>query len=414
MQLKNKIENFIKRNVTIRKIARKIYYLKCNFQYNRITKRIEVDEKLIVFASFNGRSYCDSPKALYNYIINDDKYNNYKFIWAFKDIEKHRFLEKNKNTKLVDINSKEFLKILGKAKYWIFNYKIQDFIFPKENQIFVQCWHGTPLKRLGCDLEHFNNAMNSISEIRKRYQMEASKFSYFISPSKFATEKFISTWDLKRIDKTDIIIEEGYPRNDFLINYTENDIIKIKQKLNLENINKKIILYAPTYRDNQHSTQIGYTYETKVDFDMLQQKLSDEYIILFRAHWLVAQDFNFEKYKDFIIDVSNYDDINELYVISDLLITDYSSVFFDFANLKRPILFYMYDLEDYRDNIRGFYLDIEDLPGKIINKEEELVKEIKSVTKHFKYSEKYRQFNEKFNYLDDGQASKRVIEKIFK
>ena len=141
--------------------------------------------------------------------------------------------------KTTDIKSKEFFKTLGKAKYWIFNYKIQDYIFPRENQVFVQCWHGTPLKRLGCDLEHFNNAMNSISEIRQRYHLEASKFSYFISPSKFATEKFISTWDLEKINKTDIMIEEGYPRNDFLINYTEKDVKRIKEMLGIDNINKK-------------------------------------------------------------------------------------------------------------------------------------------------------------------------------
>ena len=172
-------------------------------------------------------------------------------------------------------------------------------------------------------------------------------------------------------------------------------------------------MYAPTYRDNQHSTDIGYIYDAKVNFDKLQKELADEYIILFRAHWLVTQEFDFKKYENFIINVSDYDDINELYVISDLLITDYSSVFFDFANLKKPILFYMYDLEDYRDKIRGFYLDIKELPGKILKTEDELIEQIVYKTSNFKYDKKYRKFNDKYNYLDDGQASKRVIEKIF-
>ena len=417
MKLKKKIKKIVKdimkKSVFLRKIIRKVHFLRYSFKYNRITKKIQVDDKTIIFACFNGRSYCDSPKALYNYMLSDEKYNDYKFIWAFKTVEEHDFLKNNPNTELVAVNSKEYFKAMGKAKYWIFNYKIADYIYPKENQVFIQCWHGTPLKRLGCDLEHFNNALNSISEMKKRYHMEAEKFTYFLSPSKFATEKFISTWDLKHLGKENIMIEEGYPRNDFLINYTKEDIQKIKEKLNLINTNKKIILYAPTYRDNQHSSGIGYTYETKVNFDKLKEELSDEYILLFRAHWLVAQSFDFAKYKDFVIDVSNYDDINELYVISDLLITDYSSVFFDYANLKRPILFYMYDLEDYRDNIRGFYLDLEELPGKILKTEGELIQEIKSISNQFEYTKKYQDFNKKFNYLDDGQASKRVIERIF-
>lgn len=411
MNIKNKIRDFIKKHVFIRKIARKVNFFFKKIKYDVITKKQKVNDKLIVFASFNGRSYCDSPKAIYNYLINSNEFNDYNFVWAFSDTEEHKFLEENKNTKVINIKSNEFLKILGQAKYWIFNFKIQDYIFPKNNQVFVQCWHGTPLKRLGCDLEHFNNAMNSISEIRKRYEIEASKFSYFLSPSDFATEKFMTAWN---IQNNDIMLQDGYPRNDFLINYTNKDIQQIKEKLKLNNINKKIILYAPTYRDNQHTAGIGYTYETEVDFEKLRKELSDEYIILFRAHWLVAQNFDFEKYKDFVLDVSNHDDINELYVIADMLITDYSSVFFDYANLKRPIIFYMYDLEKYRDDIRGFYLNLDELPGKIIEKDDELIEEIKNMSKKFEYNEKYKKFNEKFNYLDDGQASKRVVEKVLR
>lgn len=413
MNINNFIKNFIKKHPIIRKIARKISFYKDKIKYQIITKNIKVDDKLIVFGCFNGRSYCDSPKALYNYMLADKKFNDYKFIWAFSNPEEHKFLENNKNTQVINVTSKKFLQTLGRAKFWIFNYKIQDYIFPKENQIFVQCWHGTPLKRLGYDLEHFNNAMNTVSEIRRRYHIEASKFSYFLSPSKFASEKFATAWDLEKTNRKNIILEEGYPRNDFLINYSKEDVARIKKILNIEEDNRKILLYAPTYRDNQHNASIGYTYKTEVDFDKLRGELSKEYIILFRAHWLVAQEFNFEKYKDFIIDVSNYDDINELYIISDMLITDYSSVFFDYANLKRPIIFYMYDLEEYRDELRGFYLSLEELPGNIIKEETKLIEEIKFLTNKFEYDERYKCFNNKYNYLDDGKASKRVIQKVF-
>ena len=126
-------------------------------------------------------------------------------------------------------------------------------------------------------------------------------------------------------------------------------------------------------------------------------------------------EFNFEKYKGFVYNASDVDDINDLYVISDMLITDYSSVFFDYANLKRPIIFYMYDLEYYRDKSNGFYFDVEEnLPGKIVKTDDDLIDEIIRVSKEFKYDEKYKQFNEKFNYLDDGEASKRVVETVIK
>lgn len=414
MSLKKRIVKQIKENVFLRKIARKVNFEINKIGYRRMAKKISVDENLIIFACFNGKSYCDSPKALYEYMTQHKEFQNYRYTWAFEDVEAHNFLKKNNNTEIIDIKSKDYKKTLARAKYWILNYKIQDYIFPKKDQIFVQCWHGTPLKRLGCDLEHFNNAMNSIEEIRKRYDIEASKIKYFLSPSAFASEKFITAWNLENSHKKDIILQEGYPRNDFLKNYKEDDINRIKEKLNLKNCKKKIILYAPTYRDNQHSANIGYTYQTEVNFDQLKEKLEKDYIILFRAHWLVAQDFHFEKYKEFMIDVSRWDDINELYVIADLLITDYSSVFFDYANLKRPILFYMYDLKEYRDEIRGFYLNLEELPGDIVENEKDLIEKIIKQTSQFQYNEKYRKFNEKFNYLDDGQASKRVLDRIFR
>ncbi len=233
-----------------------------------------------------------------------------------------------------------------------------------------------------------------------------------MSPSKFATEKFISAWNLKQIGKENIIIEQGYPRNDFLYNYTKQEEEKIKEKLGLQHNHKKIILYAPTYRGDSHEAGVGYVYQEEVNFEKLRQNLGNDYIILFRPHYFIANSFNFEKYKGFVYDVSNIDDINDLYIISDLLITDYSSVFFDYANLKRPMIFHMYDLEHYRDESNGFYIDLKELPGRITRTDNELIEEIQRISKEFTYDEKYKKFNEKYNYLEDGQASKRVINTI--
>lgn len=411
-KIKNVAISLSKKNVFLRNIIRGIHNFLKRIQYKIITLGIKVDEKTIIFACFNGKSYSCSPKAIYKYMLSSEKYKDYKYIWAFRNPENYKELENNRNTKLVKIHSKKYKKYLAKAKYWIFNYKIPDYIYPKKNQIFVQCWHGTPLKRLGCDLEHFDNVLNTMKGIKKRYKIEASKFSYFISPSKFASEKFISAWNLKETGKENIILEEGYPRNDFLFNYTKNDEENIKKKLGIEKDNRKIILYAPTYRSDQHETGVGYTYKEELDFTRLQKKIGDKYIILFRPHYFIANSFDFEKYKGFVYNVSNIDDINELYIISDMLITDYSSVFFDYANLKRPIIFYMYDLDHYRDDSNGFYIDLNELPGKIVKTQEELEDEINNININFKYDEKYRKFNEKYNYLDDGNASKRVVEKL--
>lgn len=411
-KIKAILTNLAKKNLFFRKIFRGTLntYKYLRYKFRGIGKKI--DENMIFFSSFNGKYYTDSPKAIYLYMKNNPKFKNYKFVWAFSEPDNHKELE-SENTVIVKQGSKKYEKYLSTAKYWVTNHRVYDHIYPKKNQIYVQCWHGTPLKRLGFDLQKTDNALNTLKEMQHKYLIEAKKLNFMISPSKFTSEKLCSAFNLKKVHKENCIIEQGYPRNDFLYNYTEQDVKRIKQKLGIDGINKKVILYAPTWRDNQHQAGVGYTYKTEVDFDKLQKELQDEYIILFRAHYFVSNSFDFEKYKGFVYNVSNIDDVNETYVVSDILITDYSSVFFDYANLKRPMIFYMYDFEEYKDEMRGFYIDLEELPGEITKTEDELINAIKNI-KNFEYNEKYKKFNEKFNYLDDGQAAKRTVEKFIK
>ncbi len=414
--MKKMIINILKKNQFLRSLLRQLVYIKKSIIYKKYCRKNNVDDKTIIFESFMGRSYSDNPRALYEEMINNKKFDDYKFIWCFKHPEEKTNIEELKRAKIVKYNSKEYFEAYSKAKYFISNSRIPEAIKPRDGQEYIQTWHGTPLKRLGYDLQNEGgNALNSLKDMRKKYKDDAERYKYMLSPSKFCTEKFKSCFNLKENNPECKIIEEGYPRNDFLSNYTESDIKRIKKEVGIDNINnKKIILYAPTWRDNQHTSGVGYTYKADVDFDLLQKELSNEYIILFRAHYFVANSFDFEKYKGFIFDVSHYESINDLYVVSDMLITDYSSVFFDYAILKRPIIFYMYDLEAYRDDIRGFYIDLEELPGQIVQREEELINNIKSINLKTFYDERYKTFNDKFNYLDDGKVSKRVIDKIIK
>lgn len=403
--MKKLIYDICKKNKIIRKIVKFFdkTFRKIRYSFYKYTNR--VDDKLVFFEAYQGKKYECSPKALYLELLNESY--DYKYVWAFIDVNK----KIDGNASIVKYKSKEYYKMLSKAKYIITNFLVDDAVTMKKNQVYVQCWHGTPLKKLRCDIKH-DGVLSDINDIKRKNNIDVKRYSYFISPSKFCTEKFTSAFNLKALKKENIIIEEGYPRNDYLFKYTDDDVEKIKKELNI-NDKRKIILYAPTFRDNQHKSGIGYTYKLGLDVDKLKKELENDYIILFRLHYLVANEINFDKYKGFIYDVSNYDDISKLYVISDLLITDYSSVFFDYANLKRPILFYMYDLDEYRNKLRDFYIDLDELPGPIIDKEEKLIKEIKEYDKN-KYIDKYQKFNQKFNYLDDKDSSKRVIQKIFK
>lgn len=402
------------KTTVLRKIIRKSSYQYRYWRYKLRGAGKSVDEKTVIFSCFAGKKYADSPRAIYEYMVSSDAYSDYKFIWVFAKPENYAFLAENRNTTLVKQASKECEIAFATAKYWVLNHRVSLHRYPTKEQVFIQTWHGTPLKRLGNDIEIADNDAFTRKELVDIYTVDAKKYSYFLSPSAFASEKFISAFQLKELGKEDIIVEEGYPRNDFLCTYTAADVKRIKAELGIPD-GKKVILYAPTWRDNQfNASQGGYTYKTEVDFDRLQKEFGDEYIILFRAHYFVSNAFDFDKYAGFVYNVSDLDDINELYVVSDMLITDYSSVFFDFALLKRPILFYMYDFERYKNEMRGFYIDIAELPGPIVKTEDELVEKIGSVADNFVYDEVYKKFNEKFNYLDDGHASERVAKRLIK
>lgn len=374
--------------------------------YKYYQKAISIDDKTILFSSFMGRKYACSPKFIYEQLLHDERFKDFTFIWAFKDEEKVVA-----GAKTVKYNSKEYYKACAQAKYIFDNSRLPDVIKLKKDQIFTQCWHGTPLKRLGYDIEiDGGNALNSKSDLRDKYASDAKKYTNLVSPSQYTTEKLSSAFNLEENNPDIKIIEEGYPRNDFLSNYKQNDIITLKEKLNIPE-GKKVILYAPTWRDNQHTSGVGYTYDLGVDFDELKERVSDQYVILFRPHYFIANKFDFKKYKDFVYDVSDYDEISELYVISDILITDYSSVFFDYSILKRKMIFYMYDLDEYQSNIRDFYISLEELPGDIVKTQEDM---IASIFNEDIYSIKYQEFNKKYNLLEDGNASKRVVEEVFK
>lgn len=412
MIIKRIILDVAKRSTTFRMFARGARDKFERNKFFRVRNKATTDKKLVYFQTFSGRSYGDSPKAIYKAMLEDERFSDYCFVWSFLEPEKYAFLEENPNTKVIKSKSEDERKYLARAGYWISNYRILDFYWPKNDQIYVQCWHGTPLKRLGYDLANSDNVMNSIEEIREKYRTDAERFTYFLSPSAYATDKFVSAWNMKAVGKENAIIEEGYPRNDELYTSTEDDVRALKKEMGIDDIgNKKIILYAPTWRDNQHVSGVGYTYQLNVDFDYLREKLSDDYIILFRAHYLVANSFDFEKYKGFVYNVSNHDDVNGAFLVSDMLVTDYSSVFFDYANLKRPEIFYMYDMEEYRDSLRGFYISTDELPGPIVKTEEALVDAIKSA--NTTPDAKYEAFVEKYDYKDDGHAAERVIDKLF-
>ena len=382
-------------------------------KYRGAAREYPLDDHLVIFETFMGRQYGDNPRAIYEYMLADPRFSEYRYVWVLNDPQKVRTFPQLEKANIVGLRSKGYYEAYAQAKYVITNSNLDYGIMKRPGQVFLQTWHGTPLKKLRCDIEaQEGNALNSLEEIRSKNDLDVVRYDYFIAPSAFAAEKFTSAFRLKPLGLEHIVVQTGYPRNDLLSHVDEAFVREQKQRLGLPE-DKKVILYAPTFRDNQHNGA-GYVYDLAIDFDRLQRELGGEYVVLLRVHYFVARQFDFDQAKGFVYDVSSLDDITPLYAVSDLLITDYSSVFFDYANLQRPMIYYMYDRQAYADDIRGFYIDLEELPGPIVETEDELVQAIRSAQgRAQEYDEKYRAFRQKYNPLDDGNASRRVAELLF-
>lgn len=410
-------KSFLKKIPFLNNFFKNSYINKKASDYQKISQNTKTDQKLVVFESFQGRSYSCSPKAIYKYMISSEEFSDYKYVWVFRDLNVHG--EFPENTTLVKFDSQEAFKAFAAAGTWIVNSRLRDFYVPREDQKYIQCWHGTPLKKIGCDITCSGNATSTVDEIHAEYESDAEKIYKFISPSDYTTEKLISAFNLEKIGKQSAVIQQGYPRNDALFNTSEEYVQNIRASFNIP-AEKKVVLYCPTFRDNQHNSD-GYSLEIGMDFMSLKEKFGDDIIILFRAHYFIASKFDFQKYNGFVVDVSNYDDINDLYLISDILITDYSSVFFDFANLNRPMIFYFYDEKEYRSEIRDFYFGTAMLPGIAASNEEKLEKALGDILSDFKkggnglmrYKTAISAFNKRFNPLEDGHSTERTVKKIF-
>lgn len=408
-KLKKKLKKFLQNNPLLRKTYRAVLFAKRKHTFKGFQKSLPLEEKTIFFEAFQGRLVACSPKAMYLAAVNHPDYADYTFVWSVRNPKNHKELKAMPRTKVIKWGTKTHLRVLATAKYWVTNSTMPVYVTPSQDQVFIQTWHGTPLKRLGCDLTHSENSAQNLREIHKQYLSQGKKISTFLSPSEFYTQKIGSAYR----QPAQKFVHCGYPRNDFLFNYTPEDVARVKEKLGIPS-GKKVLLYAPTFRDNNYERGKGFHYDLGIDLALLQQTLGGDYVVLFRTHYFVVDKFDLKPYEGFIIDVSRYDDINELYIVSDMLVTDYSSVFFDYANLNRPMLFFMYDYELYKGQLRDFYIDVTTLPGPIVYENDQLGKAILELEQSFVYDEAYKEFNKIYNTYNDGQSSIRALQSCIK
>lgn len=389
----NIISNFINYN-------RKTYIKKAYKTFNKI---VPINNNMAIYQSFHGKSFSCSPKAIHNELSRSK--NKYKGVWVLEN----EYTDVPEGTIIVKPNTLKYYYYMARAKYFVNNGNFPDFYEKREGTVHLQTWHGTPLKKLGYDISQDSpsyNENNSPELIRRN-----SRWDYLIGPNEYTSTILQRAFGFQKE-----MLDSGYPRNDILHNYEKNKIDEIKEKLGIDK-EKKVVLYAPTWRDSDfHGGQANQPYKLKFNIDNFKKKFGDTHVLLLRLHYRDASRLAIDLSDKSVINASFYDDIQELYLISNILITDYSSVMFDYANLKRPMIFYCYDYLKYKSEMRGCYFNFStSAPGPIVFDEDQLFDAIDNSDVILdEYKDNMDNFYNKFCAWEDGNASKRVIDRVFK
>lgn len=379
---------WIERGRLRRAVLRKLFYPAAR-------RLFPMKQKTVIFESYWGKNFECNPRALYEYI--DAHYPQYKTVWSLRDplthIEGHAVK--------VRMHSLKYYYYMATAKYFVNNVNFPDFYRKRKQAVELQTMHGTPLKTLGLDVP---------GEIKPGKQMEIylaknRRWDYLCVPSDYVG-KIAERAFAHRAE----VIETGYPRNDKLFyDNSAEKIREIKVRLGIPT-DKKVIFYAPTWR-------IKNQFKMEMDLSRLKDCFSGEYVLLVKFHHYVADAVQIDERQTagFVYNETSYDDIRDLYLIADVLITDYSSVMFDYAILARPIILFTYDLEQYRDNLRGMYFDIiEKAPGPVCLTNDELIRELRNIGRFREnYGDRLDAFRAMFTSYDHGNASEKCFNIVF-
>jgi CDP-glycerol glycerophosphotransferase len=288
--------------------------------------------------------------------------------------------------------SEQWWRIRGSARLLVINDWMRKKFKKRPFQTVLQTWHGTMLKKIALNRPKFRPRA-AVATIRER-----ARWDILLSENPYSSRIFRSAYAY-----FGPIWEEGYPRNDVL---RGGDGVALRAKLGIPE-DVTVLLYAPTWRDNRPE------HVDHLDVAAFAQTLGAGYLTLLRGHSRTLRPGH-DVYAPNVLDVTSYPDVSELFLVADVLITDYSSVMFDYTVTGKPVFFYVPDLDDYRAKLRGFYFNlIGSAPGPVVRTSAELVSLIRDRDQIARdYADKYRVWQQRFNPRDDGAASERVVNRL--
>ncbi len=360
-----------------------------------------IDEKLIVMGGQKGGGFFGNTKYIFQFLY---KKSNYKLVWITK-FDKILNELKKKGYIVLPQFSLQTIKTLRKANYIFLTHGFYDILpidFSPKTKIILT-WHGIPIKKLHRSDTLIFSKWADFFRLNLKYHQYVN---YLLTPTKRNLEKKIlaSTFSFP----VERIIELGYPRNDILINKKDNRkfINKLKTRYNVPEKTNKIILYAPTWRKDKQS---GFPFSQKILFELNKLLKDSNSIMLLKIH--ILQDFvNLSDYENIKI-VEKTADIQELALISDLLVTDYSSICFDYLLTMKPIIFFPYDFRKYKAKW-GFYYNYRDVtPGPIVYNGKDLLLLLKDINKIDKdFFEERKKMRDRFLKYHDGKSTERLLD----
>jgi CDP-glycerol glycerophosphotransferase len=368
--------------------------------YQQMHREADLRE-VILYDSFNGKQYSDAPRAVHERLS------------ATKSPQQHLWVTRDgqapipAGTRTVEANSREWFEALATSRYVVANTHLPGWFRRREGQVVAQTWHGIGFKKVAFDMPGVLFANKGYLE---SLEQEAPNWSFLVSPSSFCTDIMRRAFRYEGE-----ILEIGSPRNDVLITGDREFITaRVRRTLGIP-YDKKILLYAPTWRDDEFYGRGRYKFTLHLDVSQFPSHIQEEYVLLVRRHPNAVDDVLGQN-SDFVFDVANYPDVRDLLVATDVLITDYSTISLDFVNTGRPVLFYAYDLAKYRDNLRGFYFDLEhEGPGPVIQTTHEVIESLQNLEEASeKYRDRYARFHKMFCHAEDGHATERLIERLLR
>jgi CDP-glycerol glycerophosphotransferase len=367
-----------------------------------VFRRLPVQRGLVVFESHMGKQYSDSPRYIYEAAVEAGLDQlGVRPVWSYA----RRTDGFPTDCRLVRRDSWRYVHDMARAELWVDNQGFPRTYSRRPETTYVQTWHGTPLKRMGFDspaLERANAAT------RRLHKAMMKRWSALLVPSEYFVETFVKSYGYGGP-----LVRMGLPRNDLLVRGVDQEWVDAKKhELGLP-ADRRLVLYCPTFRDR--ARRLETPYDLPIDLEQARRALGDDVFLLLRTHYLDSYKLS-NRFAPFAADVSKHHDVTELMLVADVLVTDYSSVMFDFANTGKPMVFFTYDYEDYVRDERGTYLDLPEIaPGPLVEATDALVEALRAVDDDVeKYSERYAEFRRRFCEYETGRSAEHVVDEFFR